>query len=296
MAGRHPAVRHRTDVEAPTHFAVSSSRRETWAGIATAYATYTTPLRPCREDLETVERAAHDWKNKHAARQIKALLLGVTPDIATLNWPSGSTLLGLDNSMGVIKAVWPGNVRARRWSACGNWLSLPLRRRSCDIVVGDGSLNAFRYPDGWRAAAAAIRDVLASDGLLIVRCYVRPEEPETPDNVIADLLGPGIADINHFKFRLFLATQRSTRAGCPLREIYQFLRNRVSHDVLRSMPGWSEAAVNGFELWRNTEIVHTFPTFLELVEVLGPYFTEREVHVPSYELGDNCRTLLLAPR
>ena len=173
---------------------------------------------------------------------------------------------------------------------------MPLRQRSCDFVVGDGSLNAFRYPNGWRAAVAAIGAVLADRGALVIRCYVRPDEPEDPDNVIADLLGTGIADINHFKFRLFLAMQRSTEVGCAVREIYRFLRSRVSDDVLRSTADWSDAAVNGFELWRNADTVYTFPTLSEVREVLGRDFCERAVRFPSYALGNSCPTLLLTKR
>jgi hypothetical protein len=36
--------------------------RQTWAGIAAAYATYTSPLRPSREDLGIVEQAAREWE------------------------------------------------------------------------------------------------------------------------------------------------------------------------------------------------------------------------------------------
>jgi hypothetical protein len=227
---------------------------------------------------------------------MRTLLLGVTPDLATLNWPSGSRLVALDNSISVIKSIWPGDVWNRRWAVCGNWLSLALRQRSCDFIVGDGSLNAFRYPDEWRAVAVALREVLTDRGVLVIRCYVRPDEPEHAENVIRELLGRKIADINHFKFRLFLAMQRSTEGGSAVREIYRFLRSRVSDDVLRSMPGWSEAAVNGFELWRRADTVYTFPALSELRQVLRQDFCEREVWFPSYTLGSSCPTLLLARR
>ena len=291
-----PAVRHRADGEGAARFDVVAPKRQTWAGIARAYATYTSPLRPCREDLEMVERAACDWRRAHPEHPMRVLLLGVTPDIATLAWPPESTLVALDSSRAVITALWPGDVRSRRSAACANWLAMPLRARSCDFVTGDGSLNAFRYPDGWRAAAAAIRHVVADTGVLVIRCYVRPDEPEGPDAVIADLVGPGIADINHFKFRLFLAMQQTTEAGSPVREIHRFLRSRVSEEMLRSMPGWSRAAVDGFELWRNADTVYTFPTLAEVRDVLGQCFRERAVRFPSYVLGNCCPTLLLTRR
>lgn len=296
IAGGRPIAGPSVDMEGTSDVGASPRGRHTWAGVAEAYATYTSPLRPCRDDVEVVERAVWDWARAHPGQSMRALLLGATPDLATANWPAGATLVAVDSSMSVIKAIWPGDVCTRRWAACGNWLSLPLRDCSCDIVVGDGSLNAFRYPDGWRAAAAAIRDALSERGVLVIRCYVRPHRPEEPEDVIRDLVGPGIADINHFKFRLFLAMQGSIEAGAPVREIYRFLRCRVTDGALRSMPGWSPAAVEGFELWRNADTVYTFPTLSEVREVLGPFLCERGVSFPSYALGDCCPTLRLTRR
>jgi hypothetical protein len=290
-----PGTRFPIDTEQPPQIEKAASERQTWAGIAAAYATYTSPLRPCLDDLQMVERAAHDWSRTNPNRPMRALLLGATPDIATLQWPAASTLVGLDSSLGVMNAIWPGNVPTRRWAACGNWLSMPLPHGSCDFVTGDGVLTGFRYPDGWRAAARAIRDVLSDRGVLVVRCFVRPEQPEEPDDVIANLLGNGISNINHFKFRLFLAMQRSTESGSAVRDIYRFLRSRVSDEGLRSMPGWSDAAVKGFELWRDADTVYTFPTLSEVRDALRKDFSERAVRFPSYALGNSCPTLLLRP-
>jgi len=275
-----------------SHAHPSYSERQTWASVAAAYDTYTSPLRPCHDDLKTIERAAHDWSSAHPGRAMRTLLLGATPDIAKLNWPLHLKLVAMDSSTAVIKAIWPGDVRGHRWATCGNWLSLPLRAGSCDMVVGDGALTASRYPDEWRAMAATLRDVLSDSGVLALRCFARMEHPETPDRVIQDLLGGKVGNINHFKFRLFIALQRSTDEGCPVRDAYRFLRSRVSDEALRSIPGWSEAAINGFELWRHADTVYTFPTLSEVRSVLGEFLRERKVWFPSYTLGDNCPTLL----
>jgi hypothetical protein len=296
VTGTHATVRDRIEIDAAGPVAIAPERRETWGRVAEAYATYTSPLRPCREDIALVERAARDWERAHPDVPMRALLLGATPDVATAAWPSGSTRAAVDSSLAVIKAIWPGDVRGSRWVVCGNWVSMPRQQRSSEFVVGDGSLIAFRYPDGFRAAAAAIHDVLTDDGILVLRCYVRPDHCEDKEDVIRDLLGPGIRDINHFKFRLFLATQTSTEAGAPVREMYEFLRSRVSEDTLRSMPGWSRAAVDGFEMWKNADTVYTFPTLTELRDVLGQFFWERAIWYPTYPLGDCCPTLVLTRR
>lgn len=277
--------------EGEGHPDVYPPMRQTWAGIAAAYGTYTSPLRPAREDLEIVERAAGHWSRGHPNSAMRALLLGATPGIATLRWPTGATLLAVDSSLPVIQAIWPGNVRSRRLAACGSWLAMPIRSRSCDFVTGDGSFNALRYPEDWHTAAAAMHDVLRDGGMLVTRCYVRLDQPETPDDVIRELLGRGIRDINHFKFRLFVAMQRSVEAGAAVRDTYCFLRDHVSDDVLREMPGWSRAAVDGFSFWRDADTVYTFPTVSEINRVFTHYLRYRAACVPTYALGTSCPTL-----
>lgn len=274
----------------------STRAPDTWAGIATAYSTYTSPLRPCQEDVDVFARAAYDWRRSHPHGPMYTLLLGATPDIAVMTLPPDATLIGMDSSLEVIKAIWPGNVLARRGAVCGNWMSLPLRRHVCDFVIGDGSLNAFRYPDALRVAAAAIREALSDTGAFAIRCYVQSEAPESPTDVLDDLLDPGIVDINHFKFRLFLAMQTSVERGSPVRDIYRFVRSNVSEERLRTIPSWSRAAVDGFELWKDADTVYTFPTLSEMRTVLGQYFIENATWFPSYTLGSHCPTLLLSKR
>ena len=40
--------------------------------------------------------------------------------------------------------MFPANEAA----VCGNWLALPIREASSDLVIGDGSINCLTYPAG----------------------------------------------------------------------------------------------------------------------------------------------------
>ena len=159
-----------------------------WAGLARAYAELHPPLRPSGEDIQFVEETVAAYACEHPDTRIQALLLGVTPDIATMRWPASSSLLAIDSSGAMVQAVWIGDVAGKRWAVCGDWLHLPRRESSCDIAIGDGSMNCVRYPEGCRALFRNVRAVLKPGGVLILRCYAQPERPERPEQVFADAL------------------------------------------------------------------------------------------------------------
>jgi hypothetical protein len=154
-----------------------------WTAVARDYAALGPPLRPSPEDLRILEEAVATWAAAHAPERLRALLLGVTPDIVR---PAQSSLVALDKSAGAIAQLWaPGPVR-RRWAVRGDWLQLPKRPSSCDVVIGDGSINCMKYPGTLRELAEALDQCLARDGILVLRCFVRPEAPDDPEEVIAE--------------------------------------------------------------------------------------------------------------
>jgi hypothetical protein len=138
-------------------------------------------------------RTFSSWKKRlqsgrrpiQTSRSVR-MLLGVTPEIAGMDWPERSSLIAVDSSLPMAQAVWPGNL-PQRWVVCGNWLALPQREPSCHVVIADGSFNCLPYPDGFRALAKTVSRVLCSDGILVLRCYIRSRERETPEGVCADV-------------------------------------------------------------------------------------------------------------
>ena len=49
---------------------------------------------PCREDLDLNERIVREWASQHGPT--RALLLGVTPEIATMQRPTDAELEAVD--------------------------------------------------------------------------------------------------------------------------------------------------------------------------------------------------------
>ncbi len=55
-------------------------------------------------------------------------------------------------------------------------------------------------------------------------------------------------------------------------------------------------AIDSIDVYRGAGSRLIFPTLRETRALLAADFRELECHVPGYELGERCVTLLLAPR
>ena len=224
-------------------------------------------------------------------------MLGVTPGVARLRWPDGTSLLAVDNAEAMTHAVWPRDLPPGRSAVCGDWRSLPCRERSRDVVTGDGSVNCVRYPEGCFALAGSVADALRDDGVFILRTYVQPESKETADEVFAAIDSePGLT-FPQFKFRLLMSVQESAEEGALLDRVYEAWAKRAAGVAqFAAHTGWDEQKIRTMEFYRDSETVHTFPTLPELECALRPWFERVCISYPTYRLGERCPTLLLKPR
>lgn len=263
-----------------------------WARVASMYAKIGSPLRPSEQDINFLEETVAAYTLRHPGAS-QAMLLGATTDIAAMRWPPSFSLLGVDHSSEMLKLVWPGNVPGKRWAVNGNWLSLPQQPSSCDVVIGDGSMNCVRS-DQHRAFARSVSAALKPEGILILRCFTRTEQQERPDQVLEDALRGGIPTFTQFRFRLFMALQPSLREGIAMNRVYRFWVTYES--LLRSRAGWPPSDIDVMEIHRDGSAVHTFPTLAEFRAALSESFEEISVSFPTYYAGDRCPRLVLAPR
>ena len=271
--------------------------RTYWSSLANAYGALGPPLRPTGTDIAYMEDAVAAWATEHPGRRTRAVLLGVTPQIAGMRLPPGTSLIAADNSFPMVRAVWPRDLARSRVAVCADWSALPLPKSWCDVVVGDGSFSCLRYPHGFRAVAAEARRILRANGRLMVRCYIQPPERERPEDVVADLLGGAIPSFHWFKFRLLMALQESTVRGTPVDEVYRYWASQhIDEAALIAQTGWDEPGIRMIELYRATDTVHTFSTLAELRAVLLEFFDEVDIETPSEIMGDRCPILLARPR
>jgi SAM-dependent methyltransferase len=268
-----------------------------WANLANSYQQLGWPFRPSPEDLRLFEEAVAKWAAGRAAQQISALMLGVTRDIATMRWPESAELLGVDKSGAMVSGVWPGDIPNRRSGIQGDWFHLPRPDASCDIVIGDGSMNCVRYPGAFRELAASVRRVLRDDGIFILRTYVQSPNPASPDELFAAVSSEPVIDFHHFKFRLLLSMQRNAREGICVSDVYRcWAAQKIDRDRLVAELGWRADEIDTMENYRGSGTVHTFPTLDEFRDGLCEVFEEPVILTPSAALGERCPILVLRPR
>jgi hypothetical protein len=259
-----------------------------WHLLGENYAHYGSPMRPCGQDVAAYMRALTSWKQNYRRGDIRALLCGVTPALAGMPWPDGTELLAADMSEHVIRALWP-HPPGKKWPICADWLQLPQADGACDAVAGDGSFVAFDYPEGFRALAASLHRILNIGGLLVMRCFTRPEQREEPADVFADLYANRIGGFHQFKWRLVIAMQTDVRRGILVKDVFDaWAASGISARQLSQRTGWDEDVINTITYYKGMRTRLTFPTQAELEAVLRECYEDISICLPDYPLGDRC--------
>lgn len=241
------------------------------------------PLRPSPEDTRIVEDALP------RDRPLDVLVLGVTPELVSMQLPSGSTVVAIDREPAMVDTLFvPGPGRR---ALVGDWLALPLPDASIDVAAGDGCLTLFAFPDQHRAFTSELSRVVRPGGLVVLRLFAAPETPETLDDIRAAL--PTIGSMDVLKWRIAMAIQSRERA-VGVRAIRDAFDALVpDRAALAARTGWRREVIDHIDVYRDSPAVYSFPTVSEVRAVLAPTFVEVACHVPSYELGDRCPTLVL---
>jgi SAM-dependent methyltransferase len=269
-----------------------------WNTSASVWDVIGPPLRPSAEDLEIIQRAVSDWAGTRPAGTKRALLLGVTPEIACMSWPAATELVACDESEEMIRQVWPGDVPGRRHALRTDWLRLPVADGAMDVVIGDGSFSSLDmdFPSGHELLARSVRRVLGSDGLLVLRLYTRPE---TCDELLSlfDELGAGrFGTFDGFRLKLMM-TMQGSRSSVVLDDVYRAWRAAaVDVGAMAALNGWRPEIVNSMLRYEGKRARYTFPTLQHAREVLSTSFEEISIRHPGYQLGDRCPVVVLRPR
>lgn len=266
-----------------------------WTAHARQWRLIDVPLRPSPEDLRVYEGRVAAWQQARPSRPVRGLLLGVTAEIATMNWPAGTSLLAVDKSRPMVSNVWPRP--AYGTAICADWRALPLGTGSRDVALGDGAFSMLPSPHGYQAFVRNLRRVLADDGVLVLRCYCSPDKPEPLAQVFADLHAGRIASFHGFKWRLAMALQRSADEGIRLADIWDCWSAEVPDaDALAARCGWPVEVVRGIQIYRGVDARYTFPTLAETRRAFSPAFTLESLHVGTYELAERCPILVFRPK
>jgi SAM-dependent methyltransferase len=260
-----------------------------WRNLARQWRLLGPPLRPSPEDVAIVARVAQETRVRDA------VLLGVTPEIATSAWLTGTRLVAVDVSQEMIDTVWPAasappGARALR----ADWRALPLGDASADLVTGDGALTVVPYPDGTDATLAQVRRVLRPGGHFVVRAFVAPPERERAEAVVEEMTRGRIAGFHAFRWRLAHALERSRREGSHVADVWRAW-NELVRDPAGALAarGWSLELLETIDNYRDSRSSYWFPSVDEIRELARGRFELVSTHVQGYELADRCPTLVL---
>jgi hypothetical protein len=279
----------------PTPDAIDVARRRHWNSMARQWALLGPPLRPCAADIAVMEHAVQAEGQRCGERPLRALLFGVTPEIADMAWPARAELLAVDRSAEMLHAVWPGDRPGRR-AVCGNWIETLAHAGPRDVVIGDGNLTTQVFPDEWERLARTAFEILSDHGVMIVRCRILPDVPESPADVFRELASRRIGSFHAFKLRLAMALQPAPGAGVRLDDVWRAWQGAgIDEQRLHAETGWPVDVIRTIDLYRQKTLRLTFPTREQTCAVFEDGFRlESSVEGP-YELGD-CNPILVCRR
>jgi SAM-dependent methyltransferase len=270
-----------------------SEKEDVWAKSAHEWDRHQSPYQPHPDDTAVIERVAAALVA--GGQPLRAVILGVTQETASCDWPAGTKLTAIDSSQVMIDTLWsrPG-APAGANAICAGWTDLPFDDSSVDLVTADGSLACLDFPDGLARLLQEVRRVLKPNGRFVVRTFIRPDQPESLDAILGDLDAGRFGGPYPFKLRFSMSfhepglgvSRRKWREG--------WYASFPDEEASARRFGWSLYAFAVPNI-AESDVYLYYPTRDELRTALAPHFAEVEVAVGSYELAERCPTLVLAP-
>lgn len=261
-----------------------------WRRHARQWSMLASPLRPAASDIRFMVEEVTAWRRAHTFQPMRVVVLGVTPEIVGISWPPGTFLLAIDHDRDMIQALWRASTAARVVMV-GDWRALPLSNGCVDLVLGDGVFVVLGRQATIQNVLDEVRRVLAADGRLVLRHFLRPELAETPRDVFDDLEAGHIGSFHSFKWRLAHALHGAGDEGVRLHDVWQmWTEHQPAARHWCAAAGWSPEVVATLDAYRDVATRYMFPTQAQLEAMTAPFFhTCRAAHM-DYELADLCPT------
>jgi SAM-dependent methyltransferase len=247
-----------------------------WPHFAQVYGRLQPPLTPAPGDVERMQAAI-------AGHDDKVLLLGVTPDIASL----GRKLTAVEGSRSIIDRLWRGDRKDRK-AVVGDWTALPFDADSFDSVIGDGALNSVA--SGLQSLVGEISRVLREKGVAAQRIFASPEDRETLVGIRSDALEGRIGNVHALKWRIAMAIARPPDFLVPVGDILDTFNVMFpDRTALASATGWTMSAIETLDAYVGAWHSLCFPTREAIQEVSDGLFADcRFVDSRSYPLAERC--------
>jgi SAM-dependent methyltransferase len=267
-----------------------NSSKSHWTRHATQWEMVGSPLRPVDEDADLYWRAITSSLTESEIATARVLLLGATPELASMPWPRGASMFACDSSLDMLQTVWPwGHFSGASATALNaDWRALPLAPGTCELIVGDGSLTLLSCAADYRRCAQEFYRVLRPGGCLVVRLFCQPQTPESPEQVLADLRRGHVGNFHAFKWRLVMAIHASNENAC-LADIWaRWASEFPEPEQAAALSGWSPDTIHTLEAYRHAEARYSFYSLADAGSLLSPEFEFLDAAWPGYELGERC--------
>jgi len=252
-----------------------------WPDFADIYSHLRSPLRPCENDV-AITRKAISEKNSDI------LLLGTTPELFALS----DRLIAVDGSMRMINENVPASKASRR-AVCANWLALPARTASIEVVIGDGSLNSV---SDMPALLQEIERILQPGGIGVFRAFCSPENPESRNNIWEDIQRRWSGNFHALKWRIAMSLAVEERDWqVPVRNIWTAFNNLFpDRQSLQDATGWSKTDIQTIDYYEHARHSLTFPPASQIHHMISRVFPSVQFIVPKgYPLAERCPTIIM---
>jgi SAM-dependent methyltransferase len=269
----------------------SAAPRDHFSRIVPQWSHFGPPLRPSADDTAVVQRVAADLGSG-----AHAVVLGLTPEIIACTWPTDITLTAVDHSPAMIQALWPpakGPANSR--VVLADWCAMPIPSGTIDLVAGDGCYILQNFPEGYAALTREVRRVLRPAGRFVIRVFLRPDRPESVEDIARALAGGDIGSVHALKLRLLAALHGASGGGSRLDDVWRAWvpMSSLVPAALAGFRGWTAEEIVGIESYRGMDSRYFLPTLTELRQTLCASFREVECAWGHHELADQCPTLVL---
>jgi SAM-dependent methyltransferase len=263
--------------------------RDHFSRIAPKWSHFGPPLRPWPDDTAMVQRIAGTLESA-----AKVVVLGLTPEIIGCRWPADTELAAVDHSPTMIKAMWPPEKGPENAQVIlADWCAMPIPSASVDLIVGDGCFVVQTFPQGFESLIREVHRVLQPAGRFVIRVFLRPDHPESLEDIARALARGEIGSVHAIKLRLLAAVHGVSGAGSLLDDVWRAWDAMPNApDALAGRPGWTAEEVVGIESYCGMQARYYLPTLAELRQVMGGFLSELECVRGAHELSDRCPTLV----
>jgi SAM-dependent methyltransferase len=269
----------------------SATPRDHFTRIIANWSYLGAPMRPSPDDAVPLQRVV---ANLGAAAH--AVVLGLTPEIVGCDWPADVRLSAVDHSPQMIEALWPpAKGPANSEAILGDWFALPFEPGTIDLVVGDGCYMLLGHPDNYDNLSRSVRHALRPGGRFVIRVFLRPDQPESVDDIVCAYAAGEVGSVHALKMRLHGALHGTSGTGSRLDDLWQVWKTMPPLPAaLAGVRGWSAEEITCIESYAGVDVRYYLPTLTEFRQSVGKFFDEVDCTFGTYEHGEHCPTFVFA--